>query len=118
MVSAAAGGATPLAGGATGTIALDDNIYIGTDTTALITVSDNDSLVNKDPTTVDTIYSLACLQAVRGKRAEALAYLNLAVENGWSDVEHIVQDQDLTSLHGDPEFDAIIARARVARIRK
>jgi serine/threonine protein kinase/tetratricopeptide (TPR) repeat protein len=70
------------------------------------------------PTTLDTIYSLACLQAVRGKRAEALSYLRLAVESGWSDVEHIVQDSDLSSLHGDPEFDAILAKARVARRRK
>ncbi len=70
------------------------------------------------PATLDTIYSLACLQAVRGKRAEALSYLNLAVENGWSDVEHIVQDPDLSSLHGDPEFDAILSKARVARLRK
>jgi len=45
---------SPLAGGATGTAALNDNIYIGPGTTALITVTDNDSLVNRDPATVDT----------------------------------------------------------------
>ena len=44
----------PLAGGVTGTVILDDNIYIGADSTALITVTDSDSLVNKDPAAVDT----------------------------------------------------------------
>jgi phosphatidylserine/phosphatidylglycerophosphate/cardiolipin synthase-like enzyme len=44
----------PLAGGTSGTVALDDNVYIGADTTALITVTDDDSLANKDPTAVDT----------------------------------------------------------------
>jgi phosphatidylserine/phosphatidylglycerophosphate/cardiolipin synthase-like enzyme len=44
----------PLAGGVSGTVTLDDNIYIGTDSTALITVTDSDSLINKDPAAVDT----------------------------------------------------------------
>jgi phosphatidylserine/phosphatidylglycerophosphate/cardiolipin synthase-like enzyme len=44
----------PLAGGVTGTVILDDNIYIGSDTTALIAVTDSDSLVNRDPAAVDT----------------------------------------------------------------
>jgi phosphatidylserine/phosphatidylglycerophosphate/cardiolipin synthase-like enzyme len=44
----------PMPGGANGVVALDDNIYIGPDTTAIITVTDNDSLVNKDPGAADT----------------------------------------------------------------
>ncbi|MCK4596606.1 lamin tail domain-containing protein [bacterium] len=43
-----------LSGGETGTLTLDDNIYIGLDTTAVITVTDNDSLVNRDPGAADT----------------------------------------------------------------
>jgi len=43
-----------LPGGVNGTVTLDDNIYIGPDTTGLITVTDSDSLVNRNPVAVDT----------------------------------------------------------------
>jgi phosphatidylserine/phosphatidylglycerophosphate/cardiolipin synthase-like enzyme len=44
----------PLAGGTSAMVAFDDNIYIGTDTVAVITVIDGDSLANCDSLAVDT----------------------------------------------------------------
>jgi tetratricopeptide (TPR) repeat protein len=57
-------------------------------------------------------YNLACAVAVQDRPDEAISYLRAAVDNGyrgppnWSS---ILEDPDLTSLHGDPEFEAMVA---------
>ncbi len=57
-------------------------------------------------------YNLACLSAVRGHRPQALAWLREAVEGGFTDADWMLQDSELTSLRGDPEFESIVALAR------
>jgi phosphatidylserine/phosphatidylglycerophosphate/cardiolipin synthase-like enzyme len=44
----------PVVGCSTGVVLFDGNVYIGTGDTAAITVTDNDTLVNRDPGAVDT----------------------------------------------------------------
>ncbi len=66
-----------LAGGVSGTVTLDDNIYIGPDTTAVITVTDGDSLVNKDPTAVDTT-----VVTVQSQNTDTVGELIALVETG------------------------------------
>jgi len=63
------------------------------------------------PQTLDSLYNMACLDAVRGNRDEAMDWLRKAVEGGFSDIDWMVQDSDLSSLHG-PEFDALAEAAR------
>ena len=57
---------------------------------------------------VNGSYNMACYHAVAGDRVEALRYLRRAVEEG-TPRAYISGDPDLKSLHGDPEFEAIVA---------
>jgi len=62
--------------------------------------------------TAGTLYNLACVNARIGRRARSLDWLGQAVAHGYADTDTMTRDPDLTSLHGDPAFDAIVARAR------
>jgi non-specific serine/threonine protein kinase/serine/threonine-protein kinase len=66
------------------------------------------------PNTAASTYSLACLEALQGKRAQALILLREALDHGlpsWT-AKDIATDTDLKSLHGDPRFAALVARAQ------
>ncbi len=67
----------------------------------------------RHPDVAENLYNLACLKAQQGKRAEALSWLRRALSTGavasWAG--RIKTDQDLVSLHGDPEFERIAAAA-------
>jgi hypothetical protein len=62
----------------------------------------------------DDYYNLACVQAQRGKKDEALKSLDLAVGGGFLDHAHMLADPDLVSLRTNPGFKAIVSRARDA----
>ena len=64
------------------------------------------------PATANSIYGLACVAALRGDRKQALEWLTQAVDHGWKHADHMAKDDDLKSLHGDPAFEALVARAR------
>lgn len=64
------------------------------------------------PETVDTAYRLAGLEALRGDREKALDWLRQAIEYGFSDIESMIEDANLESLRGDPEFEGIVAELR------
>ena len=55
------------------------------------------------------MYDVGCAAALSGNRVEALDWLRQSVEHGWTLGDWMAQDQDLESLHGDPEFEAIVA---------
>jgi non-specific serine/threonine protein kinase/serine/threonine-protein kinase len=65
-----------------------------------------------DPGISSSLYNLACITALEGKRAEALDWLRQSVAHGFTSVDAIAQDTDLTSLHGDPAFHAVLDEAR------
>jgi C-terminal processing protease CtpA/Prc len=59
----------------------------------------------------DTLYNLACDQALEGKPAQAMLTLTQAVDLGSSSsAAHIREDTDLVSLHNNPQFQALLAR--------
>ena len=62
--------------------------------------------------TAAILYSLACIEAVRGDRGKALEWLRQSVETGFSDADWMARDPDLTSLHGDTDFEAILAEVK------
>jgi len=66
------------------------------------------------PDTADTKYNLACNAALGGQRKEALALLRDAIAHGLSPItnSHMGEDSDLKSLHGDPDFEAMVAAAK------
>ena len=57
-------------------------------------------------------YNLACSLALVGLAEEALDELDRAVDLGYDDVEHLVADTDLASLHEERRFRALVERLR------
>ncbi|MBI3477429.1 MAG: serine/threonine protein kinase [Acidobacteria bacterium] len=59
-------------------------------------------------------YNLACLAAIQNERDRALALLEDAVKHGLLPyvAANMDSDVDLKSLHGDPRFTALVARAK------
>jgi eukaryotic-like serine/threonine-protein kinase len=62
----------------------------------------------------ETEYNLACLAAQRGDKDRAIALLSHSVDHGLTPFGAfgIENDTDLTSLHGDPRFVALVAHAK------
>ena len=59
-----------------------------------------------------SMYHLARYYALAGDRVEALRLLRRSVELGSYRDEVIANDPDLASLHGDPEFETIVAEVK------
>ncbi len=57
-------------------------------------------------------YGFACGAALTGHRGEALGYLSNAVDHGFAASGWMETDPDLQSLHSDPRFGALVAKAR------
>ncbi len=56
-------------------------------------------------------FNFACGAVFAGHRDEAFEYLGHAVDYGYH-AENMAGDVDLKPLHGDPRFDALVARAK------
>jgi TolB-like protein/Flp pilus assembly protein TadD len=54
-------------------------------------------------------YNAACAYGLMNKKAEALATLKKSVQLGYSNSDWLKRDTDLNCLHGDPEFERIVA---------
>jgi serine/threonine protein kinase len=63
---------------------------------------------------VDLWYGLACLAVRTGHRDEAFDYLGRAVDTGYNNAPFMRTDEALKSLHTDPRFDKVLARATAA----
>jgi hypothetical protein len=63
-------------------------------------------------TVAEAWYNFACAEAGRGRPDQAFADLNHAIENGLISPGELSADPELKSLHGDPRFDALVAKAR------
>jgi non-specific serine/threonine protein kinase/serine/threonine-protein kinase len=61
---------------------------------------------DQSPTLADGYYSLACLSSLQGNRDQAITELQEAVDHGFAD-PIILDDPDLQSLRGDPDFERI-----------
>jgi serine/threonine protein kinase len=66
------------------------------------------------PDTAESAYDLAILYVSEGKRAEAVTWLTTAIDHGLSNSSDLElgSDPSLKPLHGDPAFEALVARAR------
>lgn len=74
------------------------------------------------PDTAMSIYNLGGIALHKGKRDEALSLLAQAVDHGLAPniALYLEKDPDLSALHGDPRFAALIAHAkdRAAAVQK
>lgn len=64
------------------------------------------------------LYNAACAAALAGDNEHAFDFLNLSVDKGWNNLQHIEVDNDLKSLHNLPKWSELIAKlkANVAKI--
>jgi hypothetical protein len=63
-------------------------------------------------TVAEAWYNFASVETARGRPDEAFADLNRAIENGLISPGELSADPELKSLHGDPRFDGLVAKAR------
>ena len=69
------------------------------------------TLGDDHPDIAGSLQALGCLAAARGERQEAIDLLRQAVDRGWAR-RTLLDDTDLASLRGDPEFEAITSAVR------
>jgi len=55
------------------------------------------------------LYNAACTAALAGDQESAFSWLNLSIENGWANIEHMKKDSDLISLHGQQKWHELLA---------
>lgn len=53
-------------------------------------------------------YNAACSAALSGKKDLAFEWLNQALKNGWTNLQHMKSDTDLKTLHTDKNWDKLI----------
>ncbi len=56
------------------------------------------------------LYNGACTAALAGDQKQALEWLELAIDKGWTDITHLKSDSDLASLHQHKEWARLIAK--------
>lgn len=69
-------------------------------------------LVRRVPDDPTVHYNLACSLALLGRVDEALDSLEASVQRGYSDVEAMLADEDLTALRGELRYEALVRRLR------
>lgn len=58
------------------------------------------------------VYNLACVRARNGRLDDAMASLDAAAAAGFTDVRHMLKDDDLASLRPRADFTALVERLR------
>jgi serine/threonine protein kinase/Flp pilus assembly protein TadD len=61
-----------------------------------------------DPEDPMTLYNVACVYALGGRKEASLACLQKAVDNGFGHKEWVEHDTDLETLRGDPRFQQLV----------
>ena len=69
-------------------------------------------LVRLQPSNATAHYNLACSLALSKRRTEALQSLRHAVSLGYKDIDWLLQDPDLETLKGDPQFVELLAQLK------
>ncbi|MGH9555889.1 MAG: protein kinase domain-containing protein [Terriglobales bacterium] len=67
--------------------------------------------VTMRPRDSNILYNAACTYGILQQKPEALALLKRAIEAGYRNLDWFARDPDLTCLHGDPEFEALVGNS-------
>lgn len=57
-------------------------------------------------------YYVACCHARRGEKAQAVAWLRSAIQDGWSEFDHLSSDEDLAALRGFAPYQTLCQGGR------
>jgi beta-lactamase regulating signal transducer with metallopeptidase domain/Tfp pilus assembly protein PilF len=60
----------------------------------------------------NAMYNMACAYALRGDKRRAFDALESAIENGFDNSQHMVEDEDLRAIQGDPHFYQLVRLAK------
>jgi len=66
------------------------------------------SMVDMIPNHPLANYNLACAHSLLGELQEGVQALKRAIEGGYSNLKHMVEDTDLNNLHSLPDFQALV----------
>jgi Flp pilus assembly protein TadD len=69
-------------------------------------------LVRLAPNSPTVHYNLACSLSLAGQVEASLEALELAIELGYDDVDHLVEDADLFGLHAEARFKELVSLLR------
>jgi len=61
-------------------------------------------------------HDFACVALIANRTDESLRYFREAVTRGYTDVTEILADEELQNLHGNPEFEEILAGLKAAAV--
>lgn len=64
------------------------------------------------PTDPNAHYNLACSLALKGKTTQALTALEHSIKLGYNDLEWLLHDKDMTSLHSHSKFKQLIEQLK------
>lgn len=58
------------------------------------------------------LYNAGCTAALAGENSKAFEFLDAAIDHGWTNVQHFMNDRDLASLHQDENWNNLIRKAQ------
>ena len=67
--------------------------------------------VNLDSSDYNSMYNLACLYSLQGNPTASFQWLERALDNGFTDFDHLSVDPDLDNIRDDPRFVELVAAA-------
>ncbi len=67
-------------------------------------------IIKYDSKNVVAYYNLACYKAMKSRSEEALDYLELALKNGFTDFDSLMDDEDLTNIRNFDAFKKLIEK--------
>jgi tetratricopeptide (TPR) repeat protein len=67
--------------------------------------------VDLDPSDYTSMYNIACIYSLQNKPEPALKWLERAIDNGFSDFEHMGQDHDLDNIRENPKYIELVENA-------
>src|SRR5262245_34687453 len=64
----------------------------------------------------NAMYNISCAYALRGDKRRAFDALERAIDNGFDNSQHMIQDDDLQLLQGDPHFYQLVRLTQDLRL--
>lgn len=61
----------------------------------------------------NVLYNAAYVAALAGDEKNAFKFLNLSIDRGWSNLEHIKKDSDLNSLHNSEQWTKVLNKLKL-----
>jgi tetratricopeptide (TPR) repeat protein/uncharacterized caspase-like protein len=71
--------------------------------------------LEKNPDDLQAIYNIGCVYSLTGKTKDALKYIELSLEKGYDNFDHMATDKDLENIRQLKEYKDLIARYKAKK---